>query len=162
VLDGDATSLDEVEEYAKAIIPVYPATAKLPSWKIESSVKLALEHLDVDVDPLPEAVRRRHHLVGLREALTGIHQPAAWAARDRLKWDEAFVLQVELARRRRAQEALPAAPRTPVADGLLAAFDASLPFELTEGQREVGEAILADIARSHPMHRLLQGEVGSG
>src|SRR5690606_33120260 len=75
VLDGDATSLDEVEEYAKAIIPVYPATAKLPSWKIESSVKLALEHLDVDVDPLPEAVRRRHHLVGLREAVTGIHQP---------------------------------------------------------------------------------------
>ncbi|MQA05172.1 MAG: ATP-dependent DNA helicase RecG [Streptosporangiales bacterium] len=166
LFDGTDTSLDQVEEIANAIIPVYPATAKLPSWKVQGSVQLVLGHLDVGADPLPEDVRRRQGLVGLADALRGIHQPADWTelgrARARLKWDEAFVLEVELSRRRRAQEALPAAPRKPVADGLLAAFDAALPFELTAGQQDVGDAILADIARSHPMHRLLQGEVGSG
>ncbi|MQA82231.1 MAG: ATP-dependent DNA helicase RecG [Streptosporangiales bacterium] len=168
VLDGPAASIDDVEELARALIPVYPATAKLPSWRIQAAVRVVLDHLDVDADadPMPESVRRRHHLVGLRDALVGVHRPGEWdelgRARRRLKWDEAFVLQVELARRRRAQEALPATPRKPSADGLLDAFDDALPFSLTEGQRQVGEDILADIGRSHPMHRLLQGEVGSG
>jgi ATP-dependent DNA helicase RecG len=154
------------EEYAGSLVPIYPAAKDLASWDIHECVKLVLRHLDLDVDPMPEDVRRRRGLSGLAVALRGIHLPENQAdvaqARKRLKWDEAFVLQVELARRRRAQEAMPAVPRTPADGGLLAAFDDRLPFELTAGQRDVGDAILADIGRSHPMHRLLQGEVGSG
>ena len=67
-----------------------------------------------------------------------------------------------LARQRAAAAALPATARRPRADGLRAAFDARLPFELTEGQRRIGELIAEEIAVEHPMHRLLQGEVGSG
>ncbi|HEX6445922.1 MAG TPA: ATP-dependent DNA helicase RecG [Streptosporangiales bacterium] len=162
----DGGSVEEVERRTNEPIPIYPATQKLSSWDIHKCVRFVLGQLDVDVDPMPEDVRRRRGLVGLDVALRGIHLPEDQAeiaqARKRLKWDEAFVLQVELARRRRAQEAMPAVPRTPADGGLLAAFDDRLPFELTAGQREVGDAILADIGRSHPMHRLLQGEVGSG
>jgi ATP-dependent DNA helicase RecG len=83
-------------------------------------------------------------------------------ARKRLKWDEAFVVQVALAQRRRAAAALPARPRPQTTGGLLDAFDERLPFTLTEGQRTVGAEIAADLGREHPMHRLLQGDVGAG
>ena len=83
-------------------------------------------------------------------------------ARLRLKWDEAFVLQAVLAQRRRAEDALPATPRIPRRGGLLEAFDARLPFSLTKGQLTAGEEITTALCREHPMHRLLQGEVGSG
>jgi ATP-dependent DNA helicase RecG len=83
-------------------------------------------------------------------------------ARRRLAYDEAFVLQTVLARRRAALASRSATPRLPGQGGLLDAFDARLPFELTEGQRQVTEDIAHDLARDHPMHRLLQGEVGSG
>jgi ATP-dependent DNA helicase RecG len=72
------------------------------------------------------------------------------------------MLQAVLAQRRRAAAALPATARPPRAGGLLDAFDARLPFSLTGGQRDAGGIIAADLARTHPMHRLLQGEVGSG
>ena len=72
------------------------------------------------------------------------------------------MLQAVLAQRRRAAAALPATARPASAGGLADAFDARLPFSLTAGQREVGAGISADLARDHPMHRLLQGEVGSG
>ncbi|HEX8496985.1 MAG TPA: ATP-dependent DNA helicase RecG, partial [Actinomycetales bacterium] len=83
-------------------------------------------------------------------------------ARQRLKWDEALVLQVVLAQRRAAAGAQAGVPRPGRPGGLLDAFDAATPFELTTGQREVGEVLAAELARPHPMHRLLQGEVGSG
>ncbi|WP_416966413.1 DEAD/DEAH box helicase, partial [Streptomyces sp. Agncl-13] len=95
-----------------------------------------------------------------------IHRPHTKAdiaaARDRLKWDEAFVLQVALARRRHADAQLPAVARKPSPDGLLTAFDDRLPFTLTDGQVKVSKEIFDDLATEHPMHRLLQGEVGSG
>jgi ATP-dependent DNA helicase RecG len=84
------------------------------------------------------------------------------AARQRLKWDEAFMLQVVLAQRRRLSTEYDALARPPVDGGLLAAFDAELPFELTRGQQAAGVTIAADLGMQHPMHRLLQGEVGSG
>ncbi|HNM98219.1 MAG TPA: ATP-dependent DNA helicase RecG, partial [Marmoricola sp.] len=83
------------------------------------------------------------------------------AAKKRLKYDEAFVAQVVLAQRRRLMASQPAAPRTG-GGNLLARFDSQLPFQLTTGQQVVGAQIEADLAREHPMHRLLQGEVGSG
>ena len=165
--DGDGGGAGEaVESWAGALIPLYPATAKLESWKISKAVDTVLSHADEAVDPLPESLRDGRGLLSLPEALRRIHRPRTKAdiaaARERLKWDEAFVLQVALARRRHTDAQLPAVPRRPAPDGLLAAFDDRLPFTLTEGQRKVSREIFADLATEHPMHRLLQGEVGSG
>ncbi len=133
---------------------------------IARCVGLLLDQLDELAEPLPEELRRRHRLQGLREALERIHRPAEEAdigpARRRLKWDEAFVLQLVLARRRGEAAELPATPRPRAAGALLDAFDAGLPFTLTSGQAEVGEVVSAGLDSSHPMHRLLQGDVGSG
>jgi ATP-dependent DNA helicase RecG len=153
-------------EYAAAIIPVYPATAKLQSWRIAKCIETILDVLDVGADPLPDEVRERHQLMGFAEAIRAVHLPVEdkdWLrARERLKWDEAFVIQAVLAQRRRAAAALPAMPRPAEAGRIAADFDASLPFRLTNGQRAAGETIANDLACAHPMHRLLQGEVGSG
>src|SRR5215469_8402723 len=153
-------------EFAAELIPVYRATAQLASWRIAQSVRVALDVLDVPDDPLPAAVRRRHGLCGYADAVRGIHRPVDEAdvnrAKTRLKWDEAVALQVLLAQRRLAAASYSAIPRPPVADGLLAEFDALLPFELTVGQQLTGATIADDLAHGHPMHRLLQGEVGSG
>ena len=161
-----ADDAGKAAEYAAELIPLYPATRDFSSWDIERCVRVVLDTLGEVDDPLPDALRERHHLGGLATALQGIHRPADMAeaerARTRLKWDEAFVLQAVLAQRRRAAAALPATARPPRAGGLLDAFDARLPFSLTEGQRAAGGTIAADLARAHPMHRLLQGEVGSG
>ncbi|MEU3790716.1 ATP-dependent DNA helicase RecG [Streptomyces fructofermentans] len=160
----DAT--ETVDTWAGALIPLYPATAKLESWKIAKAVQTVLPSAHDALDPLPDSLRSGRGLVTLPEALLKIHRPHTKAdiedARSRLKWDEAFVLQVALARRRHADAQLPAVPRRPSPDGLLTAFDAKLPFTLTDGQLKVSGEIFGDLATDHPMHRLLQGEVGSG
>ncbi|MFE2966513.1 ATP-dependent DNA helicase RecG [Streptomyces sp. NPDC059340] len=157
---------ETVDSWAGALIPIYPATAKLESWKIAKSVQTVLLSAQEAVDPLPDSLRDGRGLVSLPEALLKIHRPHTKAdihdARARLKWDEAFVLQVALARRRHADAQLPAVARLPKPDGLLTSFDAKLPFTLTEGQQKVSKEIFDDLATEHPMHRLLQGEVGSG
>ncbi|MER5210736.1 ATP-dependent DNA helicase RecG [Streptomyces sp. NPDC002838] len=164
LLRGD--SEEAVDTWAGALIPIYPATAKLESWKIGKAIQTVLPSAQEAVDPLPDPLREGRALVSLPEALLKIHRPHTKAdiadARDRLKWDEAFVLQVALARRRHADAQLPAVPRKPKPDGLLTAFDDRLPFTLTEGQQRVSGEIFDDLATEHPMHRLLQGEVGSG
>ncbi|MEV0117064.1 ATP-dependent DNA helicase RecG [Streptomyces sp. NPDC050844] len=161
-----ADAADAVGSWAGALIPIYPATAKLESWKIAKSVDAVLPSAQEAADPLPPALRDGRGLIPLPEALLKIHRPHSKAdiasARDRLKWDEAFVLQVALARRRYADAQLPAVARKPSEGGLLDAFDAKLPFTLTEGQEKVSKEIFDDLATEHPMHRLLQGEVGSG
>jgi ATP-dependent DNA helicase RecG len=166
LLGEDDPSTERAAEHAAEIIPVYPATRELPSWKIAKAVRTMLDTLDIGDDPLPAAVRDQYSLLSQAAALRGIHRPAEYSdiepARLRLKWDEAFVLQAVLAQRRRAADALPATPRTPRPGGLLAAFDAQLPFQLTAGQRAAGAEIMTALSREHPMHRLLQGEVGSG
>ncbi len=154
------------EQFAAELIPVYPAASGITSWQIADSVRIVLDVLDIADDPLPAAVRARHRLSGYAEALHGIHRPADYAEKSRaelrLKWDEAFVLQVVLAQRRLAATAYTATPRPPVPGGLLEQFDAALPFRLTGGQQQAGATIAAELAAEHPMHRLLQGEVGSG
>jgi ATP-dependent DNA helicase RecG len=153
-------------EFATELIPVYPATAKVSSWAIGKSIQTVLETLDAGPDPLPSEVRERYGLYGRAEAIRAIHRPLDWADRrravERLKWDEAFMLQAALAQRRMAAAALPAMPRPHVEAGLADEFDARLPFTLTAGQVAVGETIATDLACAYPMHRLLQGEVGSG
>ncbi|MFD4157187.1 ATP-dependent DNA helicase RecG [Streptomyces hydrogenans] len=165
LLHGDADS-EAVGTWAGALIPIYPATTKLESWKIAKAVDAVLPSATDAVDPLPPALREGRGLAELPDALRLVHRPRTKAdvaaARERLKWDEAFVLQVALARRRHADTQLSAVPRRPAEDGILTAFDAKLPFTLTDGQRKVSREIFDDLATAHPMHRLLQGEVGSG
>jgi ATP-dependent DNA helicase RecG len=149
-----------------ALIPIYRAAGKVNSWQIEETVGFALDLLDAVPDPLPDSVRASQDLIGFEQALRWIHRPddhrQLGAARKRLKFDEAFVTQAVLARRRAALRAFPATPRPAREGGILTDFDARLPFDLTPGQVRVGEEISAELAAAHPMHRLLQGEVGSG
>ncbi|SHM70081.1 ATP-dependent DNA helicase RecG [Actinacidiphila paucisporea] len=171
LLDADDAGEAAVDAFANRLIPLYPACKQITSWKIAQAVETALNSLAATGwegvgEPLPDELRAVRGLAPLPEALEKVHRPRSKAdiaaARDRLRWDEAFVLQVALARRRAAESALAAVPRRPAADGLLAAFDAKLPFTLTDGQRTVSDEVFADLATDHPMHRLLQGEVGSG
>ncbi|RCG32186.1 ATP-dependent DNA helicase RecG [Sphaerisporangium album] len=153
-------------EFAAAPVPIYPAAGGISSWVIRRAIGVVLDTLGPLPDPLPDEVRVRHRLAGLAEALEAVHRPRdqqdVSRARKRLKFDEAFTLQAVLARRRQAAAAWPATPRPRRDDGLLADFDGRLPFKLTDGQVEVGDQIAAELARDHPMHRLLQGEVGAG
>ncbi len=164
--DGDEVDAEAAAAFAHALIPVYPATAGFPSWRVAKAVQPALDVLDGLLDPVPPDVRERRGLVGLAEALRLVHRPETRAevasARRRLVYEEAFVLQTELARRRAATAALPAVARRRVPGGLVDAFDSRLPFTLTDGQRAVAAQLEQDLAMAHPMHRLLQGEVGSG
>ncbi|GFJ78162.1 ATP-dependent DNA helicase RecG [Phytohabitans houttuyneae] len=162
--EGEAS--EEVEEFAGALIPVYPAAAKVPTWTIARCVGVLLQVVTPPEDPLPSTVRAHGNLVDIATALREIHRPSSkedlYRARRRLKWDEAFAVQLTLVQRKHRAAAWPARPRRRKQEGLLAAFDATLPYELTAGQRTVGEEIAEDLSTPHPMHRLLQGEVGSG
>ncbi|MCO1582458.1 ATP-dependent DNA helicase RecG [Crossiella sp. SN42] len=154
------------DEFARGLIPVYPASKGIESWVVEKCVRQVLDQWDGAEDPLPEAVRARHGLGDLSASLRKVHRPADWgevtSARNRLKWDEALAVQLVLAQRRIVSGARPA-PRCPAKPGgVLAEFDTRLPFQLTAGQQEVGEAVARDLSGEHPMNRLLQGEVGSG
>ena len=166
LLPDDTLAAHEADAFAGALIPVYPATKEVRSWTIANSIAHVLDLLDPLPDPVPAEIRARHNLLGLDAALRNVHRPDDrsqwWQAKQRLKWDEAFALQLVLAQRRRAASLNPAQARPRITGGLLDAFDERLPFELTAGQREVGATIEAELAAEHPMQRLLQGEVGSG
>lgn len=166
-LIADGSDVDSaVEEFAGKYLPVYSATAKMPSWKVAQCVKLAVDALDDVPDFLPEKIRMRHHYPTLKEALVAVHQPTdleeATLARERLTFDEAFLLQLLLVVRRAQLRQLNATARPARLGGILEAFDKTLPFTLTSGQHSVIADIENDLAQPHPMHRLLQGEVGSG
>jgi ATP-dependent DNA helicase RecG len=154
------------DEFAGKFLPVYPAASKMPSWKIAQCIDLAIQGLDEVPDFLPNEIREQYGYPTLHQALVQLHKPAdlehADLARERLTFDEAFLLQLLLAKRKAALRSLDAVARKPIANGLLDAFDKSLPFELTAGQKQVSAEIESDLSQSHPMHRLLQGEVGSG
>ncbi|MGI5217191.1 ATP-dependent DNA helicase RecG [Nocardia sp. CA-290969] len=152
--------------FEREFIPVYPATAKVQSWEILACVRQVLDQLDPLADPLPAEVRDERALMPVGDALRLIHLPEHQSdierARERLRFDEALALQLVLAERRHEVSGRTARPCPPRSDGIAAAFDRRLPFELTEGQRTVIGEISADLSREQPMHRLLQGEVGSG
>lgn len=160
--DAAQLSLDKIGEF----YPIYPLTKGVDSWDIQRAVAFALTVVEDIPDLLPGPVRERYHLRDVRTALEWIHAPKEQRqiaeAQRRFRFEEALVTQLVLARRRREVRALGAQARTGDRGGLLAAFDARLPFELTAGQREVGAQIEHDLAQPHPMNRLLQGEVGSG
>jgi ATP-dependent DNA helicase RecG len=163
--DGDDVDA-AIAEFAGKYLPVYPATAKLPSWKIMQCVKLALDSLDDLVDYLPTEIMKENNFPDLQTAFKQIHQPddldSADRARLRLTFDEALILQIALGQRRIEIEQLSTKSRTPNTPVLVAAFEKLLPFRYTAGQVKVNNEIEEDLSRKYPMHRLLQGEVGSG
>lgn len=158
---------EAIAAFSKAMIPVYPATSAVTSWMIERSVELILDGLDPLIkDVLPADVIEKENFLTLVEAFEKIHRPQNQSdvaqARERFAYEEAFVYQTIMAQRRADAEAALATPRVRGTEGILAAFDQQLPFTLTDGQVAVCEEIFEDLATPHPMHRLLQGEVGSG
>jgi ATP-dependent DNA helicase RecG len=163
----DGSDVDSaVEGFAGKYLPVYPASAKMPSWKISQCAQLAIGSLEEIEDFLPSSIREKHNYPSLHQALVQLHQPAdldhAELSRERLTFDEAFLLQSLLVMRRIELKKLNSTSRKRISGGLLDAFDATLPFELTAGQVAVCKEIESDLSQPHPMHRLLQGEVGSG
>ncbi len=165
VPDGDDVDA-AIADFAGKYLPVYPATSKLPSWKISQCVALALESLD-DVDEyLPQEIITSNKFPTKMQALRYIHQPEdldqVALAHERLTFDEALLLQTILVQRRAEIGALSAIPRQISQSGIVAEFESQLPFTYTQGQRNVAAEIEEDMKRPHPMHRLLQGEVGSG
>ena len=163
----DEHSADEtVQDLQSHQIPIYPTTGAVTSLNLRTAMGVVLDSIDRIREPLPEDVRHKRGLLDRRAALELVHRPEVGVnvepGRRRLRYDEAFVLQAILAQRRRVAAQSPSVPRVAISDGLLAAFDARLPFELTAGQQEAGRVLLDELARPHPMQRLLQGEVGSG
>ena len=163
----DGNDVDSaVAEFAGKYLPLYPASSKLPSWKIAQCVNLAVAALDDVSDFMPAHILEKLNYPTLQQALLQIHNPAdleqAERARQRLTFDEAFLLQLLLLERRAALRSLKATSRVIGENGILQAFDKSLPWQLTPGQVQISSEIESDLAATHPMHRLLQGEVGSG
>lgn len=163
--DGDDVD-SAVSEFAGKYLPVYPAASKFPSWKVEQCVKVVLDSLDPVADYLPEHIAKSFNFPTLDQAYRHIHQPenmeSEERARERLTFDEALLLQLVLAQRKAEISAQRATPRPILIDGVVAEFEKRLPFSYTDGQKSVIAEIQADMQEPHPMHRLLQGEVGSG
>ncbi|RPA12869.1 ATP-dependent DNA helicase RecG [Gordonia sp. OPL2] len=155
--------------FDRAIVPIYPSTKDIQTWNIWSAVRQVLTAVDAD-GPMDDALtaeqRAARGLISTDEALHRVHLPDTdddiETARARLKFDEALAIQTVLAQRRLAgrAESAPACPHVP--GGLEDRLLERLPFTLTEGQQEVVAEIAAELGRTSPMSRLLQGEVGSG
>jgi ATP-dependent DNA helicase RecG len=164
--EGGVDRASAAWEEMPQLITIYPATGTVQSWQLQKAIALGLDLVEDVPEVLPPATRLAQGFVSARQALEWIHRPDTWAqktaAENRLRFDEAFVTQTVLAQRRAAVRALQTQPRTGRAGGILDRFDARLPFALTAGQEQVSRAVLDDLAAGHPMHRLLQGEVGSG
>jgi ATP-dependent DNA helicase RecG len=150
------------------IIPIYPATAEISSDQLRKAMWETFESVEQIMDPLPDELRHRLGLMSRGEALRLIHFPEAKEdviqARRRLVFDELFTLQLGLVYRKRMLERTVQGIEHPVPteDSLPESFVASLPFELTSAQRIACTEVAADMHQRYPMHRLLEGEVGSG
>ncbi|GAA5027883.1 ATP-dependent DNA helicase RecG [Microbacterium fluvii] len=164
LFDDEATAVLTAQANAHLPIPIYPATASVPSFTIAKTVAFVLDGLGPIDDPLPSLFRERHGLIDARTAIERIHRPAfddeMAPARDTLRMHEAFVLQTALLQQRQFVRALSATARP--AGSILERFDAALPFERTPDQVAVGAQIAHDLEGDWPMNRLVQGEVGSG
>jgi len=154
----------EARDWASMPVPIYRATASIPSWKIRKAIGANLDTLPPLDDPVPAEIRSLRKLMTYSTALDRIHRPLKdldWrAARKSLRFQEAFVLQAALLQQRNKLRQVATTPR--VGGAMLEAFDAALPFTRTNDQVKVGDEITRDLAAEVPMNRLVQGEVGSG
>ena len=162
--------VDLIGDRTGRIVPIYPQSEKagLSTWEIGDWVAEALRHAQGRglLDPVPSWVLDRFDLITRPEAFAGIHAPDSMAQRDvarrRLVLDELLRVQLALVQRKRHIERTTQGIAHRVDGPLVDAFVARLPFELTDDQRAAVEEIGRDLAAPHPMHRLLQGDVGSG
>jgi ATP-dependent DNA helicase RecG len=162
--------VDLIGDRTGRIVPIYPQSekAQLSTWEIAGWVQNALERCRARgiADPVPPELLRRLEMVPRQEALWTIHLPDSIAqkeqARRRLAFDELFRVQLALVMRKRAMERESVGRRHQVTGELVARFHAALPFPLTGAQERVIDEIGRDLAAPHPMHRLLQGDVGAG
>lgn len=179
--DGDDVD-GAIDGFAGKLIPIYPATSKLPSWKIEQAMAVIIDSLSALVPPEASTSKEQSPsqvedllsnelldelgLPSRMSALISVHRPKSVAeaesAKERLTFDEALILQLILMRRRNSIRRLHARRCSFDGEGILQKFDQALPYELTEGQRRVSAEIASDLEHETPMYRLLQGEVGSG
>ncbi len=159
--------VDVIRDAGEAIkiVPIYPATADLHTAFLRRVIRAALDEFEM-TDPLAPALLNRHKLIDRTSAMTSYHFPAEMPdkanARRRLVFDELFTLQIGLAYRKRRVEKQTAGIKHNIDGDVAPQFLESLPFELTEAQRRANKEIASDMVRATPMHRLLQGEVGSG
>ena len=160
--------VDLVGDRTGRIVPIYPQSEKagLSTWELATLVEEALDRAGEFADPLPGEWREQLDLVDRTWAMTHVHNPesmaAAEAARRRLVLDELLRLQLALVMRKRAVEREAKGIRHTTDGVLVERFHAALPFPLTGAQERAMAEIAADLAGPHPMHRLLQGDVGSG
>jgi ATP-dependent DNA helicase RecG len=160
--------LDELEESSELkLLPVYSSTDGITQYHLRRAVALAVDHCaDEAPEVLPERLRQQWNLLPVGEAIRQIHEPASReqlaVARRRFVFQELLVLQLALAARRYQQRVNFSAPELPCDARLAARIERLLPFELTSGQRKAVHDMTRDMARTTPMNRLLQGDVGSG
>jgi ATP-dependent DNA helicase RecG len=162
--------VDLIGDRTGRIVPIYPQSEKadLSTWEIAGWVESALERCRARgiADPVPSEVLASRELIGRQQALFGIHEPETMAekeeARRRLAFDELLRVQLVLVLRKQTLERDAKGIRHNVSGALVGRFHEHLPFTLTDDQRSVIAEIERDLAGLHPMHRLLQGDVGSG
>lgn len=164
----DYELFDEVDEakaqaWADLPIPIYKSAGPLTTWKIQKSIEVVLESATVK-ELLPTELLREQGLSSLESAVHKVHRPKSSddfeTALSSLRFHEAMVLHLELRQQRKDSEVIESESRLP--GELLEKFDQALIFQLTAGQEQVSRDIFTDLASGKPMHRLLQGEVGSG
>jgi len=162
--------VDLIGDRTGKIVPIYPQSekAQLSTWEIAGWVENALERCNARgfADPLPEAIRRELGLLERQPAMRQIHLPESMAekeqARRRLAFDELLRVQTVLVMRKRAFEREQRGIRHDMSGELVRRFHSALSYELTGAQQRAIAEINADLAGPHPMHRLLQGDVGAG
>jgi ATP-dependent DNA helicase RecG len=170
VLAAPGMESDAESEVTGTIVPVYPQSGKaeVHTWQLRRAVASCLQRTEARgfADPLDDALRADHDLVDRGRAYNDIHRPdttsARFAAEHRLKFDEFLRMQLALVARKRALAAEETGIVHAVDGELVPAFHAALPFPLTDDQSAAIAQIALDMAKPAPMHRLLQGEVGSG
>jgi len=164
--------VDRIGDQTARIVPIYPQSEKagIMTWDMARLCAETLRRSGEFAEPLDQALLDRLDLVDRNTAFSGIHSPESMrestAARRRLAFDELLRVQIELVRRKRELERTAVGIAHDVGDGsggrLVDRFIAQLPYQLTGAQRRAIGEIVTDLAKGHPMHRLLQGDVGAG
>jgi ATP-dependent DNA helicase RecG len=168
-LEFQSPSFEPVREgrqkHVGRLAPVYPETDKLTSRFLREHIEPLLGVADELPDPTPPEIAMGEGLLPLSEAIRQIHRPESEQlierARERIAFDELFLLQLA-AKRARHRRMLGQGAVIPYDVAAAREFTAALPFRLTDDQRRAANSILKDMAAAGPMNRLLQGDVGSG
>ncbi len=151
-----------------AVEPIYPLTAGLTNKRVHATLLFALERLPLELDEWADPILvAKENWPDFRQAFYNVHAPKAWDpdkaqnALNRLAYDEALAREVTLERAKASRSKLVSAP-IPEAPGALNELVRALPYKPTDAQINATKEIMADLSQSHPMRRMLQGDVGAG